>query len=421
MQATDHPSAGPRPAGAPRWIVCQLGAREHYANARALHERGRLALLLTDIWVSRKIWRRWLPQFGTRFDARLQSVRVLAFNGFFLLVTALKRVVGSRRWQDSLTDFYDRAFQRFAASRLRPLRVSGEARIAVFAYSYSALRPFKVARSRGWLTVLGQINPGPREEEIVREIYRQEYGPDVPAPAAPAAYWQRWREECALADVVVVNSAWSQQLVVEAGIEAEKTAIVPLAYTPPAEAAGFRRVYPAVFTRERPLRVLFLGALHPRKGVHVLLRACAELASEGAPVEFLFVGRDEMPGGVAGRLAANTRLLPAVDRRSTGEHYRWADVFILPTLSDGFALTQLEAQAWRLPIIVSRRCGQVVRDGIDGILLPEVTVPAVSAAVRACADDALRLGAFASEIPDLEAYSLAAVGAQLEMGLSRAG
>jgi hypothetical protein len=34
------------------WIVCQLGAREHYVLAAELHARGRLAGLVTEAWVS---------------------------------------------------------------------------------------------------------------------------------------------------------------------------------------------------------------------------------------------------------------------------------------------------------------------------------------------------------------------------------
>src|SRR5882757_4777638 len=37
-------------AGA-RWICCQIGAREHYAVARALHRQNALGLLITDAWV----------------------------------------------------------------------------------------------------------------------------------------------------------------------------------------------------------------------------------------------------------------------------------------------------------------------------------------------------------------------------------
>lgn len=60
-----------------------------------------------------------------------------------------------------------------------------------------------------------------------------------------------------------------------------------------------------------------------------------------------------------------------VARRETDARYREADVFILPTISDGFALTQLEAMAHGLPVIATRRCGEVVSHGEDGWLLED--------------------------------------------------
>ncbi|MEM7145833.1 MAG: hypothetical protein AAF591_11920, partial [Verrucomicrobiota bacterium] len=41
---------------------------------------------------------------------------------------------------------------------------------AFFAYSYAALEPFRWAKNRGWKKVLGQIDPGPEEERIVRNL-----------------------------------------------------------------------------------------------------------------------------------------------------------------------------------------------------------------------------------------------------------
>ena len=60
-----------------------------------------------------------------------------------------------------------------------------------------------------------------------------------------------------------------------------------------------------------------------------------------------------------------------VTRKQAAEFYRDADVFILPTLSDGFAITQLEAQAHGLPVIASKNCGKVVENGVNGIILDE--------------------------------------------------
>ena len=75
-----------------------------------------------------------------------------------------------------------------------------------------------------------------------------------------------------------------------------------------------------------------------------------------------------------------------MDRRGlageVGTYYRNADVFILPTHSDGFALTQLEAQVYGLPVFASHRCGDVVLDGVNGRLIDPITPEAIAALVR---------------------------------------
>src|SRR4030095_4050895 len=162
---------------------------------------------------------------------------------------------------------------------------------------------------------------------------------------------------------------------------AEKISIIPLAYETPgvrgqksaafAEAPAARevreaRLYPDRFTHERPLRVLFLGLVNLRKGVARLLEAARILRDE--PVEFWMVGPVEIANASTITSAGQLKWFGPVTRNQAAGFYRNADLFILPTLSDGFAITQLEAQAHGLPVIASRRCGEVVHDGINGIV-----------------------------------------------------
>ncbi len=90
---------------------------------------------------------------------------------------------------------------------------------------------------------------------------------------APAEYWDRWRNECALADQIVVNSAWSRDALLSEGVPAEKIRVVTCLLTKPTrESKSFQRHYPNAFTSERPLRVLFLGQINLRKGSRAVTR-----------------------------------------------------------------------------------------------------------------------------------------------------
>ncbi len=46
-----------------------------------------------------------------------------------------------------------------------------------------------------------------------------------------------------------------------------------------------------------------------------------------------------------------------------------ADVLVFPTLSDGFGLVQLEAMESGLPVISTACCGNVVQDGVNGLVV----------------------------------------------------
>ena len=63
------------------------------------------------------------------------------------------------------------------------------------------------------------------------------------------------------------------------------------------------------------------------------------------------------------------------------------DVFIFPTLSDGFGITQLEAMSYGLPVIASRNCGDIVQDQVNGLLLSDVTSDNIYIALYECIKD----------------------------------
>ena len=249
-------------------------------------------------------------------------------------------------------------------------------------YSYAAAELFTFARRKGWRTVLGQIDPGPAEEEIVSELHAATPERAVTGHGRPTAYWSEWRRECALADRIVVNSSWSRAALLQEGIPADKIRIVPLAYERPPGSSDFRRRYPSSFSSTRPLRVLFLGQVNLRKGVEPLLDAIRLLSGE--PIEFTFVGPVQIAIPADLRDNRQVRWQGPAPRPATSQFYKDADVFLFPTFSDGFGLTQLEAQAWKLPVITTRFCGEVVEHGRNGWILPEITPQSIANILREC-------------------------------------
>lgn len=367
------------------WICCQIGAREHYATPRSLYQSNQLAYLFTDAWVPphskfNALSAPLLRPLRDRFHPDLANAPVESLTGSLLQFEVMHRLRKTGDWERMIVR--NDWFQKRTIQRLESIQAQHPFKTppVLFTYSYAALDLLRYAKRKGWTTVLGQIDPGIVEEKIVLEEH-QRYPNLAPAwQPVPSKYWVAWQEECKFADRIIVNSSWSSQALQQVGIPKDIIRIVPLAYSPPIASQSFHRVYPDRFSADRPLRVLFLGQIILRKGIAALLEAAKLLQDQ--PIEFWLVGSIGIDRSQVN--LPNIRWVGSVPRSKTAQYYQQADVFLFPTLSDGFGLTQLEAQAWKLPLIVSRFCGEVVKDEVNGIVLSEVTGNRIAHVLQTC-------------------------------------
>lgn len=164
-------------------------------------------------------------------------------------------------------------------------------------------------------------------------------------------------------------------------------------------------VYSGVDDRYRPvvprtnpprLRVATLRRLVPRQGLDVLVRAWID-ARCGAVAD-LVVGGDGPLRGELETLASADSSISFVGRVPDGEmadFYADADVFVLPSTSgEGFGLVAAEALSSGRPVIATCPGGpsELVRSGVDGVLVPAGDVGALAAAISGLlADDVRRV------------------------------
>jgi glycosyltransferase involved in cell wall biosynthesis len=339
---------------------------------------------MTDCWIGPNSWWRRVPgtrRIRDRHHASLDDATVADFSAILLACESWWRMRRRSGWPLMLAR--NAVFQNLVVRELEHRFAHDHRPRVLFAYSYAALEPIRWAKRRGWRTVLGQIDPGPEEERIVvaAQAQCQELGSKWSPP--PSRYWDDWREEVAAADTVVVNSTWSHDCLVKEGVEPKKLRTIPLAFDPePTERVT--RQTPRDVAHHGPLECLFLGQIVPRKGVVTLLQAMHHLRD--APVRLTLAGPSDFPPS-AWQDLPNVRWIGRVPRSSVTALLSDADVFVLPTLSDGFAITQLEAMAQGLPIITTLRCGNVVRNGVDGWIVPVDDPSALAATIRRVANN----------------------------------
>lgn len=357
------------------WLAFQVGAREHYAIPRALDKLGLLLYFYTDSWVpTGSPVLRFVPSkaLAGRFHTDLSSASVLApWLGSLPFELRSRLVSPPSGWPRTIAR--NAWFQRWAVRQLRRLQ---QPALNVFSYSYAARSIFRLARERGYPCVLGQIDPGPEEEQLVIAEHRRYPHLAGSWQPAPALYWQHWLEEIELSDRIVVNSSWSRRCLQRQGVPASKLCLIPLVFEPCVDPAP---VPPAPAS---PFQLLFLGTIGLRKGIGRLLQAMRLL--EKQPVQLTLVGPSELDPQ-AWVTSPNIRWLGPVPRSQVAACYARAHALILPTLSDGFAITQLESLAYGCPVIASSNCGDVVIPGQNGWILqdlePETIVQTILEAV----------------------------------------
>jgi glycosyltransferase involved in cell wall biosynthesis len=134
------------------------------------------------------------------------------------------------------------------------------------------------------------------------------------------------------------------------------------------------------------LRVLFVGALIPRKAPLALLEAAREVASPTRPVEVTFVGagplRAELERRAAERiLGLSVKLVGAVDYAELPSWYARADVLAFPTLADEWGVVVNEALASGVPVLgspESQAVEELIVDGENGWLLENASARGVA-------------------------------------------
>jgi glycosyltransferase involved in cell wall biosynthesis len=350
-----------------RWICCQIGAREHYAVPRVLHRTGRLAALYTDFWAgpvvrqtAGKTNATALRSLAARFHVELAYAPVVSWNARSLIWEASLRKSG-----DVYSSFAEIGSQ--FAIRVRNVlkrQTNLNSDSIFFSYDTGALEAMEWCRERGIQCVLNQMDPSRVETEIVREEEKFWPGWSARPVEVPEAYFNRREKEWALADRILVNSNFCREALMKQGIASEKTDVVPLYYeVEPNAESGEQRL-----ENQKTLRVLFLGQVILRKGIQYLIQAAKLLEEEN--VRFDVVGPIGISAAALKSAPENMVFHGRVTRDEAANWYRQSDVFVLPTLSDGFAITQLEAMSYGLPVVTTPCCGAVVGDGVDGFIVP---------------------------------------------------
>jgi len=143
-----------------------------------------------------------------------------------------------------------------------------------------------------------------------------------------------------------------------------------------------------------PFRILCVGRLVPAKGQHILIAATDRLMKGGRSVSLRFVG--DGPDRVSLEREVECRKLGGhvffegnVNQDRIAQFYQEADVFALASFAEGIPVVLMEAMAMEIPCVSTEVAGipELIRDGVDGLLVMPSDDRALAEAIGKLIDD----------------------------------
>ena len=366
---------------APFLVACPDARPPAYQAVVGLSQAGRLGEFLTSYYdrgesragtiagkLAPRTYRSIRNSLRRRYHAEIPADRVHSVPSYDLALRLENRLSDSPR--HLISRWRTKHFDAKLAETIDRVRPEG-----VFLFSdVGSEITLPLCRSLGIPTVLSMVHGDVREEievleaELNRspEFFRLYLGDGALDLEELDWLHERRLRDLELADRVLVPSEHIARALIRHGTPAQKIGVVPYA----ADTTRFRPDTDRLLTEN--CTFLFAGGITQRKGIRYLIEAWQKIKRPGWRLQLVgALPRD--PGPL-------TPLLDGVEHLGRVAHSEMprvmanADVFVFPSLFEGSAVVTYEALASGLPSIVTAAAGSVIRDGVEGFLVPSASV-----------------------------------------------
>lgn len=184
------------------------------------------------------------------------------------------------------------------------------------------------------------------------------------------------KKEIDLADYFLVPSLAVKNSLISLGVNADKIELIP--YGIDINTFIAKKDYKK---NDNKVKILFVEHLQLYKGIEYLLESVSRLKNYN--IELILVGKMGDAKDILKKYRGLYKHISYLPHNVLKELYQEADIFILPSLIEGFGQVTIEAMASGTPVIVSDRTGSVeaVRDSIDGFIVPSADVEALTSKI----------------------------------------
>jgi len=214
-------------------------------------------------------------------------------------------------------------------------------------------------------------------------------GPNPGTDAVSRYYTMRHQSAVVIeSDKVIAQTPAEQHFYEGRGLASHKCSVVGPGVNPSEVLGGDSNRFRRKHGIKNPL-ILFIGYLSRDKGAFDTVEAVRQLWKQGFEIDLALIGT--ISSGFHAfieKLPASDKtlmhLLGPVEDSEKRDALATASVLSMPSRTDSFGITYLEAWLYGIPVIAARSWGvtDVVDDGKDGLVIPFGDVPALTRALR---------------------------------------
>jgi len=163
-----------------------------------------------------------------------------------------------------------------------------------------------------------------------------------------------------LSDVVVVPSLYTKYCALDSGASDDHIVIIPFGY----DFDHTLRVQKSCKMKPAQSRyICFLARLHPKKGLRYLIAAFKLIVSKYRDRKLIVIGKGEerkMAENLVKKLDLSEYVLFTgyINERTKASYLRNSTAYVLPSLSDSYPISVLEALANKCPVIITENVGE---------------------------------------------------------------
>jgi len=331
-----------------------------------------------------------IPFLGKEFNKRAFNdlpIKYFSSKPFLEII----RSISARKFNSWLTDiiwhYSELSFDKWVAAKIEKKEID-----IIHTYEHCAYFTLESAKKKGIYTIYEQLS---QHHSFFTSIVNQQLAlypelqtDDVNLLINQKAVRrnQRRDEELKLADVILCNSSFTKSTLVNAGIDEKKIKVIPLAFPKPTEKIKLK-------DKNASVKFLYAGNQSLRKGLHLLYKAWTECNFKNEDAELWLIGKMELPESLRNDLPGKTIIKNTIPHDELLKLYREADVFVLPTLADGFGMVITESMSQGTPVITTDHSAgpDLIENGKNGWVIPAGDLAALVSLMKSIVNDSKNL------------------------------